>query len=899
MKPSTDPSTENAAELPLIGHYQLLDSIGRGGMGLVYRARDTRLGREVAIKCLRTELFEPHYRERFRREALLLAKLNHPHIVHIYDFIETDGQLALVMELIDGQNLQLHLREHIVPVSQRMQWLIQIAQGLAVAHDAGIIHRDLKAENVLINKHKQAKISDLGIAKSQDFNATLTDHVAGSYCSMSPEQAMGEKLDFKSDLFSFGILAYQLLCGAHPFGETENKLQIMQRIISHPPIPPTKNNPSLPPEVCDLLGQLLSKNPDKRPDNTHWVAAQLEKLSHVIAETAIESDDTELLSTAKASGRTTKVKYTEHPTFETRHVASGNNGQSFSTFVQKYKVTLAFIFLAIIVVAGAGVWLMQPEPPKYVAVIPPTLTADGMQESQQELVKGAVYDAIQQSILQFDDYYLIPSEEIANINGDIDTVRRALSADELVTSTIDCKVDVCTIKLARLGTRSSEEAERLLVQKSRTINVLVDNYLSLAELVQSNTGVMFEKNVVNKFSGFSESDYAKFLEIHASYITKGADAKQLDDLDQLHRQTTHAETLAPLYKDIALDLYYENYENIFFGRLEDFLLHQFRGSKSNLAYLLSLYHFYIEKGDFIKANKTLVSIETLHPNKSQSIELKGYLELSNNNYSEAIEYYEKAIRLKATTTNYQNIATAYWYSGDIQSSKKYISAALKQSPDAYKLNQIHGVIALSEGNIEQAIQSFEKVLSQRQSVSDMSNLGLSYLLAGAYENAKSILQKAHLLAPNNTTILLNLADTENLNGERKSAIEKYRIITTHKPAKASPEYLRNKSQAHAHLGEYSEAINTLQLLQKSDSQNIDTTYTSALVYTLAGDKTSAVVNIENALKNDVNKIWFNFSWFDRLCEDAGFLKVAKQWMAPNRCDPPKLGVQSQDTISDE
>jgi serine/threonine protein kinase len=185
-----------------IGHYTILSSIGRGGMGLVYLARDTRLDRQVAIKCLRTELFEPHYRERFKREALLLAKLNHPHIVQIYDYLETEQQLALVMEYVDGQNLQQHLREHIVSLAQRMQWLIQIAQGLAIAHDAGIIHRDLKAENILINQHKLAKITDLGIAKSQDFNATLTDHVTGSYGSMSPEQAMGEELDFRSDLFS-------------------------------------------------------------------------------------------------------------------------------------------------------------------------------------------------------------------------------------------------------------------------------------------------------------------------------------------------------------------------------------------------------------------------------------------------------------------------------------------------------------------------------------------------------------------------------------------------------------------------------------------------------------------------------------------------------------------------
>src|SRR4051812_37964575 len=268
---------QQQADITQIAHYSILSCIGRGGMGLVYLARDTRLDRQVAIKCLRAELFEPHYRERFKREALLLAKLNHPHIVQIYDYVETDTQLALVMEYVNGQNLQQHLREHIVPITQRMQWLTQIAQGLAVAHDAGIIHRDLKTENILINNHKLAKISDLGIAKSQDFNATLTDHVTGSYASMSPEQAMGEAIDFRSDLFSFGILAYQLLCGAHPFGEAENKLQIMQRIISHPPISPTKNNPDLPPEAVELLGQLLSKNPDNRPAKTHWVAAQCEK----------------------------------------------------------------------------------------------------------------------------------------------------------------------------------------------------------------------------------------------------------------------------------------------------------------------------------------------------------------------------------------------------------------------------------------------------------------------------------------------------------------------------------------------------------------------------------------------------------------------------------------------
>lgn len=328
-------------------------------MGLVYRARDIRLERDVAIKCLRTELFEAHYVERFKREALLLAKLNHPNIVQIYDFIEEPEQLALVMELVDGQNLQTYLREHLAPINQRLQWLAQISEGLAVAHDAGIIHRDLKAENILVNRRGQAKITDLGIAKSQDFKGTLTDHVAGSYCSMSPEQAMGEAITFKSDLFSLGILAYQLLCGAHPFGDTANKLQTMQRIISHPPTSPLQHNPDLPAEFIELLGQLLSKDPDKRPDNTHWVAAQFEQLKSLHWLDKFANDDTQALG-IPATPHTPTTRTQDHPTFETRFVAtqktpSPTGWQKLGSYLVNNKISAGFGFLSLLILAGVAI----------------------------------------------------------------------------------------------------------------------------------------------------------------------------------------------------------------------------------------------------------------------------------------------------------------------------------------------------------------------------------------------------------------------------------------------------------------------------------------------------------------------------------------------------------------
>ena len=350
MTTSTPLTSTDAIQL---GHYQLLTSIGHGGMGLVYRARDTRLEREVAIKCLRRELFEAHYIERFKREALLLAKLNHPNIVQIYDYIETPDQLALVMELVDGQNLHVHLREHLVTITQRLKWLVQISEGLAVAHDAGIIHRDLKAENILISQHGLAKITDLGIAKSQDFNMTLTDHVAGSYCSMSPEQAKGESINFKSDLFSLGILAYQLLCGAHPFGDTRNKLQVMQRIITETPTNPHQHNPELPIEAIDLLGQLLSKDPNNRPDNTHWVAGQFERLVNLVRESTALNDDTQAI--ILPLGSSTKSGITQdHPTFETRFTNSGKTPDSTKFSLKQYLLThklpalLSLIFVVVL-----------------------------------------------------------------------------------------------------------------------------------------------------------------------------------------------------------------------------------------------------------------------------------------------------------------------------------------------------------------------------------------------------------------------------------------------------------------------------------------------------------------------------------------------------------------------
>lgn len=876
---NSPPSNHSAPKAPArIGHYELRDCVGRGGMGLVYRALDTRLDRQVAIKCLRTELFEHHYIERFKREALLLAKLNHPNIVQIYDFIEAPDQIALVMELVEGQNLQLHLREHIVPFALRMRWLTEIAQGLAVAHDAGIIHRDLKAENILINQRKVAKITDLGIAKSQDFNGTLTDHVAGSYCSMSPEQAMGEPLDFKSDLFSLGILAYQLLCGAHPFGDTNNKLQLMQRIISHPPIAPGKHNPNLPPEINELLGQLLSKDPAKRPDNTHWVAAQLEKLSHLQLANDFVSDDTQTLianvsaanqSNVKNTGIKNSVSTQDHPTFETRFVAVSTAPKKsrwlpIKNYLLENKISVSFGLFSLLLLAAVAVWQLQPKPPKYVAVIPPKLTAEGMQESQQELVKGAVYDAIQQSVIQLDGYYLIPREEIADVNGDNETVRRATAADEILTADMRCKVETCTITLTRLTPDKNEKIERLKVENTKTINALTESYASLADITQKITYAIYS-NAQIKTVIYDENSYSLYLAAHEDFLKKGSSKELIANLDMNKDSLKKIAQFEDLYVQTALDLFYETEEDSYLKKVETLIDNNQRKGQS-IEQLTNLYYLYLAKNDFQKAEEIIKKIQNTHPNPAMEYSLIGYMALTKNDLNTAERIYKQAISLKNTSSNHYNLALTYWKLGKIPEAQKELSIATTLAPKDFKSHRLLGAIAMVSGNIDQAINSFEFIIKvQKNDLSSINNLGLAYMLNKNFTKAMELFDTALEIAPQNSIALLNLADAKNLNNERTNAADTYQKVISISKTDTSRDATRNLAQSYAHLGDFSKALTYLQALQRSDPDNVDTLYSAALIYTLADDNTSAVIYIQKALANGLSPIWFKSTWFDRVC----------------------------------
>lgn len=887
-------------ELPQkIGPYRVLQRLGAGGMGEVFLAHDERLDRRVAIKRVRTETgVSPDQRERFRREARVAARLNHPAIVQIYDILQEGEVDHIVMEYVEGTNLRSLAREPLdLPAALRIAR--EIADGLDSAHREGIVHRDLKTENVLVTRSGHAKISDFGIAKQllagNEPQLTQGNVVLGTYRIMSPEQARGEAVDHRSDLFSLGILLYEILAGRSPF-EAENPLATLNRILFHTPTPVHTLRPEVPEEISSLVDQLLQKDPFVRPRSAGQVRWNLDAI--LSPGTAAEEAPTlmepgvptlpslpslpSFPSLTPATGRSTPLPRTGSSTPAPTPVSTPVPIDSALTTLPSRRRRLALLVAIGVLLAGlasAGAWLVlrKPGAPVYVGVLEPEI-GTGAGADEVELLAAGVRVALLQGLVGLERISPLSTDEVDAATGPPRQVAKAVSADEVVGTRLDCRAEACRVSLNRV--RGSDGA----VIWAESFEVPTDDYALVAGAAV--------RHIQRGYSGFrprrgsaslaavSGRDFEEFLELRRRYRSREANHQEVaDGLAEIRRSSPRFVEPYLLGVEVARARFWHSRDRSEIQRGLDLIREAQRLAPDDPRPLFSRLDFALLAQDLDDAEEALEELEGLVPGDVRLLERKAWIVGARGRPEEALALTRTAAEVQPSSKRLADLAQMQIQQGRIDEARQSLEQSLQRSPGNYSALSLLAVLELYNGDLNRAVEIYRELVGRSPGLPQLGNLGLAYFSLGRYQEAAEIYGQVVAREPGNPLTLVNLADTYLLMGRTREARELYEQILelmASDPATTTPQYLTVKAQALAHLGRGREAVAALQEALRLAPNDGPVAYEASVVYALLGENDSALVSVDKALSLGQGTRWFALPWFDPLREDPEFQRLLQK-----------------------
>jgi serine/threonine protein kinase/Tfp pilus assembly protein PilF len=832
-------------------HYKIIEELGRGGMGVVYKAEDTKLKRHVAIKFL------PHHisssseeKDRFAIEAQAAAALSHPNIAHIYAIEEADGEIFIVMEYIEGQELKDLVgngRDRSLPIDDVINYVIQIAEGLQAAHKKGIVHRDIKSSNVMVTETGQIKIMDFGLAKMQGMSQlTKAGSTVGTTAYMSPEQVRGEEVDPRTDIWSLGVVLYEMLTGQFPFKGAYEQA-VLYAILNEEPDKLNQENDQVPLPLESIIEKALAKNPDDRYKDAGELLNDLNLLRH----------------TTKKSGKILPEAFS----------FADKTDQTKQLPVVKKSYWRYALFLLAVIIAGIALYRLIPEflsdgiepalpKEKHIVVLP--LNVIGEEKESRVLADGLV-ETVTSKLSQLEQFqgtlWVVPTSEMRNSNlKSPSEARQAFGINLAVTGSIQ-----------KFDTRFRLILNLIDPVKKRQVNSkIIDEPLSNISFIQDEAVVkvaeMLNVEMNEQIQKVISAGGTTIPGANEFYLQGRGYLQRYDKVDNVRaaielfeRAVKEDPNFASAYAGLgeaSLRMYNQSKDVSWIEKAESNCQKAVEINRDLVPVHLTLGLLYIETGKYEVAHQKFQEAMELDPANVEAYLGQATAFSEQGKLDEAESIYKKVIAMKPDYwAGYNHLGIFYYLHGRYHDAAIQFEQVVKLTPLNAGAYRNLGAMYFYLDQRADAIIMFKRALEIEPDYSIYSNLATLYFYEALYKESASMYEKALELQDTDYEVWGYLASAYRYGGDEKAkmveAFEKAKSLAE-KQLKINPSdqfVLSSIAGFYEGLGEPDSALILLKKIEALKPKEVEIMFRLGDIYEQLGNRDKALYWVEKSVQN--------------------------------------------------
>jgi eukaryotic-like serine/threonine-protein kinase len=867
--------------------YRIEALLGQGGMGRVYKAYDKDLDRTVAIKVVRDgAIGESDALKRFKQELVLASKISHKNILRIHDMGDVGGLRFISMAYVEGQDLQHIIRDNPkMPLERIFNFSRQIAEALAAAHAEGVVHRDLKPQNLLVDKNDQIFVCDFGLAKSFEEGAigmTRTGAFLGTPRYMSPEQVEGKPADGRADLYAFGLILYEMVIGDVPF-TGESTLKVMYQRIQEKPKSPKLLRPDLPNWLVKIIMRCLERDPNDRYQNAYEILADLQGGQSGSGASRVG---------VSRIGSGSQSVIIQIPEFASRRWV----------WVVAGVVAVLLLALAIPPVrhlipgfrveeqVGTGGAASSGIPPlssgRYVAILPLQVLGD---QSQLGYLAQGIQEALSAKLFQLKGVHVTSSDAASKADPKLplQKIARSLGANMLVTGMVQGNGDKIRIILNLEDVVNNKRAW------SQQFDGVPGDLFTLEDEIYAQVVSAMDVKTTTEENANAEARPTDNVASYDFYL-RGRNALRVNDaksiqsaLDFFNQAVKQDPKFALAYTGVAqasLRMY---------GVTNDGFWTQKALAAAQQALQLNdklpevhstLGSVYRATGKYSEAIAELNRAQALAPNSDEVYWRLGNVYLSKGDMPHAIEAYQKAVQLNPYYwVNENSLGNAYSQTGDYDKALEAFKQVTTLEPDVNAGYLNSGIVLVQQGKYTEAVPLLQRAVQVEPDALAYTNIGTAYFFLKRYAEAAEAFEKAVAINSNDTQLIVNLGDAYRALGQKDKAQATYQkaISVGYKQLQVNPqdsEVMAEIALSYANVGNAKEAETLIGRARALDKKDVDIAYTEVQIAALTGKSSQAVTLLADVLENHYSADYAaNDPDLDSLHNNPEFIKLMKKY----------------------